>query len=339
MARMPLLGRLAQHGYLFSGEVAATCSLAVLMDHPALEAAFLDSIGWPEAEPLRWHAEHVVSPFGRLDVVGFSDHVPVVVIEAKFGAAFGDGQLQSYLRLMEATTPTEALAGSVLASLVPASRRERAVRDMESLVHGSTPVRCVVLTWEGVLDTLRDAAGEDMSLVGDVSQFASLVQVGLEMGFPPFDVEDSSTTISQRQPDLLKLIDLLSSRYMRASALAGDRLNPIQRSPVQGLAWGRFHWNSQTDPEFLMGVPEPASSMGRRSPLVVLVKTKWEASHGAISRLESAGLEVRREDACAWIPLEITPDIPPYLVLDQLSDQVAYIDQILRGAADPPTDA
>jgi hypothetical protein len=168
-----LLGQLAQFGsFIKQGELLCTQGLTYLLRDPEGERVFAEWIssitGHPVPAGLRWRGELRQEDGGRPDLEGrTADGRPVVKIEAKLGAPFGTGQLESYLASLCARRE-----GGTLLIVVPKSRLNEIRRDaVEKLkIEDVEPWRvrrndieipCAVATWEDVLEALRVVESSD----------------------------------------------------------------------------------------------------------------------------------------------------------------------------------
>lgn len=171
-----ILGYLARFSSFFrQGELLCTQGLAFLLNGQDYELAFRELVGaaaeWPLPTRLDWRPESRQLDGGRPDIEGKdADNRAVVKVEAKLGAALGDGQLASYL----AATANEEFTG-VVALIVPQSRREEILGSIrqEFGLTGAGPwpiqmrtaeTRMAVLTWEQTFEALRSIRSDE---VGD----------------------------------------------------------------------------------------------------------------------------------------------------------------------------
>jgi hypothetical protein len=181
-----LLGHLAQFGSFWQqGELLCTQGLAYLLRDAEGERAFTDLISRATDRPLspglRWLAESRQEDRGRPDLEGRdAEGRPLVKIEAKLGAAFGQGQLESYVSALCAG------GGGVLLLVVPKSRLEEITDHTSALfeIAGVGPwritrdaveVACAVVSWEDVLEALSTVASERFR--DDLSQFLAMYRV------------------------------------------------------------------------------------------------------------------------------------------------------------------
>lgn len=182
-----LLGHLAQFGSFWQqGELLCTQGLAYLLRDAEGERAFTDFLtrasGQTVSPGLRWQAESVQDDRGRPDLEGSNEQSRAVVkVEAKLGAAFGQTQLESYVRALCASGQS-----GILLVLVPRYRLEEIAGylNAHSATTGAGPWRfaqegaeapCALVTWEDVLKALSTVDSERFR--DDLSQFRAMYRV------------------------------------------------------------------------------------------------------------------------------------------------------------------
>ncbi|MDQ1246240.1 MAG: hypothetical protein QG597_608, partial [Actinomycetota bacterium] len=182
----PLLASLAREGWFTQmGEPAATKCLALLLrTEPRLQQAtvsWLSSLtGVNLASVHHFEPELVQDDRARPDLVGLdSDGRPVVVVEAKFGAALTPEQLSSYLRYQQARLGDSPGA---LVVLVPEARLAHAQLVAHAAVEKAqwAPAGVGVTSWDAWLDTwdaeVDATASEDFLLRSDLNQLRGLIR-------------------------------------------------------------------------------------------------------------------------------------------------------------------
>ena len=190
-----LLGHLAQFGSFWQqGELLCTQGLAYLLRDAEGERAFTGWInsatGCSLSPGLRWLAESRQEDRGRPDLEGRdAEGQALVKIEAKLGAAFGQGQLKSYVSALCAS------GGGVLLVVVPKSRVEEITVYASALfeLEGVGPWRirceaaevgCAVVSWDDALEALSTVTS--VRFRDDLSQMEAMYQVfNGEDGPPP----------------------------------------------------------------------------------------------------------------------------------------------------------
>lgn len=164
-----ILGYLAQFSsFSRQGELLCTQGLAFLLKNQHYELAFRELLSAvadrPVSTRLDWRPEGRQLDGGRPDIEGRDAGNRVIVkVEAKLGAALGDGQLESYLSAMA----LEEVTGAVVL-IVPQSRRGEIVGSIRRefalegaapwpIQRGITETRMAVVTWEEAFEALGAA--------------------------------------------------------------------------------------------------------------------------------------------------------------------------------------
>ena len=179
-----LLGHLAQFGsFSQQGELLCTQGLAYLLRDTEAERVFAGLISSATSHSLSsglsWQAERRQEDGGRPDLEGRNaEGEPVVKIEAKLRAPFGQGQLESYVSAF-----CDGGRSGTLIILVPKSR----VGEISShtsahfgiagagpwrIIRKAVEIPCAVVTWEDLLEALSAVASERFG--DDLSQFRSM---------------------------------------------------------------------------------------------------------------------------------------------------------------------
>ncbi len=182
-----ILGHLAQFGtFSQQGELLCTQGLAYLLRDAEAERVFTGLIssatGHSLSPGLRWQAERRQEDRGRPDLEGRNaEGQPAVKIEAKLGAPFRPGQLESYVSALCAGGQ-----GGILLIVGPKSRQEEITGHASTLfgIEGAGPWRIIreaveipfsVVTWEDLLEALSAVASERFR--DDLSQFRAMYRV------------------------------------------------------------------------------------------------------------------------------------------------------------------
>lgn len=182
-----LLGHLAQFGsFSQQGELLCTQGLAYLLRDTEGERVFTGLIslatGHSLSPGLSWQAERRQEDRGRPDLEGRNaEGQPVVKIEAKLGAPFGQGQLESYVSALCAGGQ-----GGTLLIVVPKSRLEEITGHASAhfgiagagpwrIIREAVEIPCSVVTWEDLLEALSTVASERFR--DDLSQFRAMYRV------------------------------------------------------------------------------------------------------------------------------------------------------------------
>jgi hypothetical protein len=234
--RQALLGRLARLGWFAQhGEVAATQSVAILLEEPPLRDSLLRCLAQVTETDLGavrlFQAELVHDDLARPDLEGWDDagH-PLVVVEAKFGASLTAAQLQAYLTHQVARLPGGTRGALVV--LVPSYRRPEAEAILRTVGSGgddSTPVTpsvsTAVLTWNELLGVWDEAvqrlpADARPPVICDLRQLRELCRTMVGLDIPPLGlVATGGGGWQDRENDLKQLVDEASAKFPYASRL------------------------------------------------------------------------------------------------------------------------
>lgn len=270
-----LAGHLAQTGWITRhAEPLSTVGLAYLLEDPTLSAAIANLLctraHLPLPSGLKWEAEAIQIDGGRPDLEGTHDGLPVVKIEAKYGAVLSAAQLRSYER-DQARRLAAAGTAAILTVLVPTER----LGDARNLLNKAYPERtdtwwfitpkqhAIVASWDEVLDAL-----ELTSPVGatacDLRQLRGMVMALGGLGVPPLSLADLGPEWEIRRRDYESIVDRLtriltpgplmpfgteSTGYRRRYVLVSENSAPYYsiglRPPPPGATetpvWLRFH--------------------------------------------------------------------------------------------------
>jgi hypothetical protein len=331
-----LLGHLAQFGsFIKQGELLCTQGLTYLLRNSEGERVFAEWIssisGQPVSHGLSWHAESRQEDGGRPDLEGRDDGgKPVVKIEAKLGAPFGTGQLESYLAALCARGE-----GGTLLMVVPKSRLEEITgAALEHLrIEGPAPWRirrgdvevpCTVATWEDLLDAL--AVVESSGFRDDLGQFRAMYRV--------FNGDDMEPLTSDEQVlawrDQEQWWEMLVEQTTRALTPRGSVLplgleggpQPYRRRYVPGPA-------SAVDSFYSIGTRDPFQQ--HRTPIWFRFHKRTGQFGRIAGRLERSELQgnVVRSEGHVWLPLEVPLNCDRNAMVGAL---VAQVERILDAA-------
>jgi hypothetical protein len=342
--RRPLLGRLAGLGWFSRhGEVAATQSLAILLEDPELRAPLLSYLGeraQTDPGPVEsFQAESGVDG-GRSDLEGQDvGGRPLLVVEAKFGATLSDGQVRTYLTDQEKRLDGGARGTLVL--LVPSYRvpeAEAILRSIEEAAEDQGSVSTVVVTWEEWLGAWDVAAQElpgslQDAVLSDLGQLRALCKTMEGVDVPPLVEVATGGDWGDREDDLHRLVrEVTDQPQFRGPG----RLLPTKRDQELDYYF-----------RYIPGVPSDS-------------KSECYCSVGVASRLRSAGgtpfwLRYHRKtrdfqtvserimasryarDAAGnqghiWLPLHVSPDRSGAAVLEELTAEIEEIRAIAAGS-------
>jgi len=227
-----ILGHLAQFAsFSRQGELLCTQGLAYLLRDPAANGAFTAFVGQVSGisfpDTLEWKPELVQTDGGRPDVEGRDNEGRArVKIEAKLGAEFGNGQLESYVRGLEAT----GQEGSLLV-LVPGNRVAESTDYVRATFAcagdapwgvASTPaVHAAVISWEQIFDHLLENGGNVVE--EDLEQFRAMYRVFNGDDIEPITSDEQALAWREKEGWWLTLVDLATRRLAK-----GERVMPLK---------------------------------------------------------------------------------------------------------------
>lgn len=347
--RRALLGRLAGLGWFTRrGEVAATQALAMLLEDPTLAEATLRLLGSRSSTDLtavtKFQAEAVHEDGARPDLEGVSDDgVPLIMVEAKFGAALTVGQLRAYFddqsrRLGTPSTQDPGRVG-VIVLMVPPHRVAEAERAHAALVAQRVdaglppyPSRFLVVGWDTWLDDW-DAAVAGLpatshSVAADLVQLRELCLTLGGLHMRPLEKAASGPDWTGRAGDLATLVDQVTQQLRGPD---GKTL-PIQHEagydPMRYISGGYRLGGSSCS----VGLASRFANEGA-SPLWLRYHRStphFSAISDAIFRSELR-LRVRTDDRHLWLPLLIRPDLAGEQLVEDLVAQVWDVRRLLGG--------
>ena len=336
-----LLGHLAQFGSFWSqGELLCTQGLAFLLGHPEGDLRFTDLIssatGRPIPPGLNWGAEALQEDGRRPDLEGrdAADRA-VVMVEAKLGAPFSAGQLESYVSAL-----CSGGQGGTFLVLVPKSRLGEAAGHVcerfgvagsgpWQIPHDGAEVPCAVLSWEDVLEALSEGASGRFQ--DDLSQFRAMYDVlaADQVVVPPAQDAD---LLAWREKEASW--ERLAERVTRVLTAPGDGVLPFgeeggvqryRRRYVCRLVAGEFSCYS-------VGTRDPFE--GHRWPLWLRFRRDTADFRGIVTRLGSSDLkgEAVNSEGHLWFELELPQDSEHPSVAEAVDDLVKQVQRILAVA-------
>jgi hypothetical protein len=325
-----LLGHLAQFAsFSKQGELLCTHALAYLLRNPEGERAFSDFTasvaGCPPIGELEWRPEITQPDGGRPDLEGRNaDGAAVVKIEAKLGAPFGEGQLDSYIRAFRGGD-----APRVLLIFVPDCRREEviahtcrhfAVVDAGPWRLEPAPwVHMAVLTWEQLFEAL--AVVSSANFADNLAQFRAMYRVFNGDDIEPLTTDEQVIAWREREDWWLKLVDLTTRR------LAGDQLLPL------GLEKGAQPYNRRYVCRRI-GNADSCYSLGTRDPFVDHTTPLWLRFNKTTAHFAqiwanldhvAGGARAVHSGGHLWFPLELPRGSDRETMIGALVEQVQRI--------------
>ncbi len=336
-----LLGHLAQFGSFWSqGELLCTQGLAFLLGHPEGDLRFTDLIssatGRPIPPGLNWGAEALQEDGRRPDLEGrdAADRA-VVMVEAKLGAPFSAGQLESYVSAL-----CSGGQGGTFLVLVPKSRLGEAAGHVcerfgvagsgpWQIPHDGAEVPCAVLSWEDVLEALSEGASGRFQ--DDLSQFRAMYDVlaADQVVVPPAQDAD---LLAWREKEASW--ERLAERVTRVLTAPGDGVLPFGEEG--GVQRYRRRYVCRLVAEghscYSVGTRDPFE--GHRWPLWLRFRRDTADFRGIVMRLESSGLkgEAVNSDGHLWFELELPQDSERLTFAEVVDDLVKQVKGILAVA-------
>ena len=341
--RQALLGRLAGLGWFAKhGEVAATQSVAMLLEESVLKVALLRRLGEVTNTDLgavaMFHAELVHDDLARPDLEGRDGRGhPLVVIEAKFGASLTTAQLQAYV-----TYQLARLNGGtrgVLVVLVPSYRRSEAeavLSTVRSEGDGPTAVApsvcTAVLTWDELFGLWDEAvqklpADDRGSVTCDLRQLRSLCKTMVALDIPPLGlVATGGDGWQDRESDLKRLVDEASASFPYES-----RLLPLGIERWPGFEYYRRYLpgkrpdGGQCSLGLVGGLPGTPFWLRyhRETPNFRIFADRIMASRFAPA--------ARGEGGHLWLPLHVSADRSGATIVSELIEEIEAIRAVAEG--------
>lgn len=285
---------------------------------------------------MTWEAEaHQEKDGGRPDLEARRDgdrYAPVAKVEAKLGAAFGEGQLRSY------AADLAAKSGGVLAVLIPRYRDQEAraaVWDAFS-VSGPGPWRpseqpsvvVAVITWEEVLAALLQVQSEPQH--GEVVQFQGMYQILSGTIIVPITRRADLLAWRDRAGVFENLVDRATRRMS-----AGAKPLPMGTDPLGGEPEGLEPRGYRRRYVFRpMGTVQPCFSIGVRDPFAEHATPIWLRFHRDTpgftilrANLEASPVsgKVIVSGGSVWVPLEVPLNADGHQMVDSLVAQAEAI--------------
>lgn len=339
-----LLGHLAQFGsFSQQGELLCTQGLAYLLRDTEGERVFTGLIslatGHSLSPGLSWQAERRQEDRGRPDLEGRNaEGQPVVKIEAKLGAPFGQGQLESYVAALCAGGQ-----GGTLLIVVPKSRLEEITGHASAhfgiagagpwrIIREAVEIPCSVVTWEDLLEALSTVASERFR--DDLSQFRAMYRV--------FNGDDMEPLTSDEQVlawrDREAWWEILVEHATRALTAPDDRVlpfgvdggaQPYRRRYVCRLV-------SQVSSCYSVGTRDPFQN--HRTPIWLRFHCSTGHFIEIAGRLERSalGAVAVRSQHHLWFPLEVPLNSDRETMIGAL---VAQVQRIVAVAYQPAASA
>lgn len=309
-------------------------SLVLLLDDASLRAGFLaglsTQVGVDLSSVTGFRAEVLQGDGGRSDVEGHDrDGRPVLVIEAKFGADLGAGQLRSYL--VDQRARLGSAVEAVFVVLVPRSRVVEAQRVLDAArnVAGDIgPTSAAVVTWNDCIahleSTVASLASGDVDQAGalgsDVAQFRAMCDTLGGLLIRPLGLSALGVAWRDRADDLRSIAVETSGRFVP----------PDIRFPVgdeTGYLYRRYMPGGDAHPDVCCSLGVATMFADRGDAVFWLRYHRLTPGFEIVSRRLQATDWVRTERANRhlWVPLHADPDMAGPELVNDLTEQITRV--------------
>ncbi len=273
------------------------------------------------------------------DMAGYDeDGKTRLLVEAKFWAAFGDGQVRQYAQHLDQPGPAVLLIiGPEVRRQILWTEAERQMSEMGTLqtidsltgvyrarVNWTEPsdsqLHLMIVSWVGLLDLMAAKAG-DSAMLEDVRQLRGLVQRQDEEGFLPIHPADLGADRARRMVWYNQIID----DVVLARGVPAKWMNTKGVSSGGGKdGYTRYFRFSGMGPAFGLGV---SFSRWAKSDDVPLWMCPWDPTE--VNMEEIGGkLSVSLQDN--WIPIYLKTGVEYDAVLDDVAAQLKRIGEAVR---------
>ena len=340
-------------------EDAATEALAYILNKSEGARAALDDLlcqnGF-DTEPVTRVRTQVSFEDGCIpDMVGYDeDYRTRLLVESKFWAAFGDGQVSQYALHLDQPGP------AVLLIIGPEVRRQtlwaEAKRQMAEVgeledvgsptgvnrarVNWTEPadskLHLMIISWAGLLDLMAAKAG-DAAVLEDIRQLRGLAQRQDNEAFLPLHSENLNPDIGRRYRGYCRLVDAaVDARGVPEKWIDITRL----AATSQRWGYGRYLRFSDVETTFWFGINHYVWAKREDTPLWLgLYYDNWnKVNMDAVGRELDA--QVVEADWFRWVPIRLRTGVEYDDVLDDVTAQLRRIGAIVSGqtaATSPPS--
>ncbi|CAN7445069.1 hypothetical protein LJR235_002858 [Pararhizobium sp. LjRoot235] len=329
-----LMGHLAQFSSLSKqGELLCTQGVAYLLQNPDARKRFGDhiskAVGRTVNSNLTWRAEVRQKDGARPDLEGCTaDGKLVVKIEAKLGAAFGEGQLSSYLGDLQ-----ESSESGLLLVLVPLHRAAEMTASVSIAfaLTGNGPWQLgdtsdfsvAVIYWEEVLVALGAVRSEPFR--GDLAQFEAMYRVLKGYDIEPLRSVSELLAWREREEVFVNLVDRVTRRLAQQS-----RVLPMGHEKDPNDYQRRYVCRP-------LGAEQPCFSVGVRDPFAGHKTPIWLRFHRVTpkfsvirERLVASGFSQRLIESGGhiWIQLDVPLNADGERLVDSLVKQAERVIEV-----------
>lgn len=331
--RPSLLGRLVYELSWLTrqGEPTATRALAVMLEEPLLKASTLDWLGEKTGQDLstvrKFEAERIHDDARRTDLEGLdSRERPVLIVEAKFGAAFGMGQLRDYFQ--DQTQRLEQSDGA-LVLLVPENRRAEAQRllDVEAGTHS---IGTAVVTWGEWFDSWDHAVAKEpagvRSIAADLTQLRDMAASLGGFILEPLAQASFGAAWRDREGDLRDIVGQVTLALNDSSGW----LPPITHS--SGFDPARYVPVGNGGSWLAVGVASRFADEGTSPPIWVRFHKRTPGFSAIKKKILASDYHerARLDDGHVWLPLRVDPGLAGPDLVSDLVHQVRAIQLVAQ---------
>lgn len=279
------------------------------------------------------------------DMAGYDeDGRTRLLVESKFWAAFGDGQVSQYAQHLDQPGP------AVLLIIGPEVRRQilwaEAKRQMAELgelggidspegvyrarvnrtIPGNSELHLMMVSWAGLLDLMAAKSG-DSAVLEDIRQLRGLAQRQDEEGFLPLNGEELSSGFARRVVWYNQLVDdVVDARGVRYNWLSTAGLVATSRR----WGYGRYLRFSNIEEAFWLGINHNVWARSEETPLWLgLPYDHWSKvnMHAIGRKLHERVVEA---DWFRWVPIRLKTGVEYDAVLDDVAAQLKRIGEVVR---------
>lgn len=322
-----LMTHLAQFSsFSKQGEVLSTRGLEYLLENTEARAAFAayisTRVGVTVSHDLTWRAEVGQQDRARPDLEACAtDGKPMVKVEAKLGAPFGKGQLQSY-----ASDLQNRAGGGLLLVLVPLHRMNEANECVSAAIALDTAnCRTTVLSWDEVLDELGSVPSDPFRC--DLAQFKAMYRALNGDDIEPLPSSEAVRAWRERENVFVNYADR-ATRVLTGA----DKLLPMTFAK-KNRTYHRYVCLpiGTQKPYFSIEVRDPFAGYDtpvwmrfhKVTPMFSIIRDRLRAS-GAPNRLVESGGHV-------WVPLDVPLNADVGSVVASLVEQSEQVLKVVRG--------
>ncbi len=295
-----------------------------------------------DMEPINRVETQVFSEDGsRPDMAGYTENndEPLLLVEAKFWAAFQKDQAKRYVLQLDASRP------GVLMFICPETRKQElsaevsgqlAELGISEFIQNNTGVeistlsdreiRVMLIIWDGLLSRI-DAVAENDAIKSDISQLRGLAQMQDSEAFRPIQPEELMPDRAHRLRWFRQLVDDVVTRGESEHWINTDGL----RATPQYHGYGRYARFTGIDRNgFWIGINDERWADYGDTPLWLQLYGEYTTRANDIAKAMNIPIKDH------WLPIHLKLDVEYHEVLDHVRSQVRTIHDAL--VSNPPTE-